>query len=43
MLVSSGILGVEYSANLVLVDDPAFVLFIPAVMAATIFDDLVDG
>lgn len=43
MIVSSGTLGVEDLANLVLVDDPAFVFFIPAVMAATVFDDLVDG
>ena len=43
MLVSSGISGVEKLANLVLVDDPALVFFIPAVMAATVFDDLVDG
>lgn len=31
------------ATNLVLVDDPAFVLFIPAVIAGTIFDNLVYG
>ena len=43
MLISSRILGVEGLANLVLVDKPALVFFIPAVMTATVFDDLVDG
>ena len=43
MLVSFGSSAIDDLANLVLIDDPAFVLFIPAVMAATIFDDLVDG
>ena len=43
MLVSSGISEVDNLANLVLIDDPACVFFVPAVMAATIFDNLVDG
>jgi hypothetical protein len=30
-------------ANLVVVDNPARVLFIPALVALMVFDDLVDG
>ena len=43
MLVSSGMSGVDHLANLVLVDNPAFIFLIPAVVAATVFDNLVDG
>ena len=44
MLVSSSISGADNEvANLVLIDDPAFVFFVPAIMTATVFDDLIDG
>ena len=42
MFVSSNMSGGDGLADLVLVNDPAFVFFIPAVMAATVFDNLVD-
>ncbi len=42
MLVSSGMSRFDDLANLVLVDNPAFVFLIPAVVAATVFDNLVD-
>ena len=43
MFVSSGVSGSDNTANLILVNDPAFVFVIPAVMTATVFDDLVNG